>query len=304
MCNQEPIFTEIIEYINRINHTCKVNLSSYEFEKDFFLYEDDLNIFRDCNELSFLYVIAFLYKLYVERGKLNLKYVIKKYNVFNIDKNQSERHLKVVHDFRTFMFHFLDTTQSHNKDIKKRVQLWFLAAIGKAMPETEEEWGKCVISMLTDAKDFLSSISQCLCKIIELNDDSIMKEWLMYVKRDLPKYKIMELLIEVVQKYEIGMDMEIFLDKNISRIKDKVNSFNFDLYERIENKVKLEIENLIFQPGNVTCPLSGEEIQKVFKVSGKQLGTIKNKAIQIFNNDIYLTKDELIDKLSDEFVVN
>lgn len=302
MCNQEPMFIAIIEDINDINNTFRVGLRSYEFENDFFLQENDLNIIRHCNELSFLYVIAFLYKLYEERGKVNLKYVIKKYNIFNIDKDQSEKHLEVVHDFRTFLFHFLDETQNHNKSIKKRVQLWFLGIIGKTIPETEEEWGKCVISILADAKEFLTTIKQCLCKTIELNDESIIEEWLRYVKRDLPKHKIMELLIEVIKKYEIVMDERVFLEKNISKIKNKMNLLNFELYESIENKVKLEIENLIFQPGNVTCPLSGEDIQKVFKVSGKQLGVIKNKAIKIFNNDIYLTKTELIGKLNDEFV--
>lgn len=58
--------------------------------------------------------------------------------------------------------------------------------------------------------------------------------------------------------------------------------------------IYIEIQNLIFQPRNVTCQLSGEDIQKIFKVSGKQLGVIKNKAIKIFNNDIYLTKTELM----------
>lgn len=290
-------FVAIIEEIKEIDLNFSDSLSDKGFEGTFFVSEEEYSVLRECNELTFIYTVAFLYKLYIERGRNNVKYLLKKYNIFNLNKNDAEMNLQDVTCFRTYFFHFLDSSLPHNKETIKKTQLWFLYQTGKDRPLTEEEWENCVLKILDDAKKFLNTLKDCLQKLIELDDDRLYNEWLTYLKKDLPKYKIRKIIVDVMSKYELSFDVDVFLEKNISKLQAKINLFDSEQIEYIENNTELLIENLIFQPGVLMCPLSGSEIENRFGVTGKELGKMKRKAIQIFEENVYLTKEDIVEAL-------
>lgn len=120
MDNAESLIENIITKAEDIDVYFTKKASNIGLDFAFFEHETIYKIYRNNYELTFIYIIAYLYKLYIERGKTNIKYIIKKYNLFRIEKDESVQHLKIVNDFRTYLFHFLNLSEKHNESIKKK----------------------------------------------------------------------------------------------------------------------------------------------------------------------------------------
>ena len=109
-------------------------------------------------ELGFLRLVSWLYLLYWEAGKVNLPYLMKLFDAYSIDGDRSIReHVFNVQRLRTYTQHNLNIEEVHDKQTIGDCHGWFSVECGTAVPDSEDEWNRCLISLLRES----SSFSKC-----------------------------------------------------------------------------------------------------------------------------------------------
>jgi hypothetical protein len=168
-------------------------------------------------------------------------------------------------------------------------------------PIDDNMWQACLQCLLIEAKECLCAINECLNKIIQLKDIDIIDEWKFKLLKNVPKYKMESIASQIISQYELQVDVAAFMDKNFEKIIDKISIAKLSNTEQIDGYVKKCIEDIIFSPGSIPCPITGDDIIKEFKVVGKDIGKLRKEALDIFGNNPYLKKDELIEELKKKY---
>lgn len=294
MKNNEISMDVLITIINEINQLTFANIKFKFFEDTHIIPKP-----KDSNELNFLFSIVFFYGLFVELSRVNLDFIIEKMKSMT---NGNYKHLSIVKNnvvaLRTNYFHNLDPSKERTKETLKSCSMWYLKSCGKYSPEDDSDWSQCFETLKSDSLSALNSIKQCINIILDDEDkDYIIDDWATRKSKDLQDYQLEEIVSQVFQLLNLKQDSYKFTKTNSNKIKSHISGLSALPLEGLILESRLFIEHLVFEADMLICPLSAKEIQEIFNVTGKDLGDIKQKAIKIFNQDVYQTKDEIIAKL-------
>ncbi len=238
-------------------------------------------------ELGFILTVSWLCVMYFEAGKVDVLFLNRKLEVYGIAQDGScEQHYELVRQLRTYHQHNLDLTENRNRQIQETCENWLRSQCGSPIPGNEEQWGKCLISILTDARAFLNSLRDCV-RQIEKDDsrDAIVEEWDCLRKRFHPPHEF-DKLIEVVAA-DIGRDK---LD--IVRFRKKYYSDWVKELELLDGTYDFKqegrrlIEHAFMESLTPSLPITGKDIMKEFGLGpGRLIGDLLEKAKAAFEKN-------------------
>jgi hypothetical protein len=272
----------------------KINLSTKKLLGDGYLFFDnmhiDLKLVRG-DELSFLKLTSWLYKLYFEAGHNNIKFLENKFHTYGINLGE---HKKDVHALRTYFQHVLDENSNSDLDLLNYVENLFIENIGRKMPSSDNDWSLCVELLVVGSLNYLEKIHECLDEIS--NDefkDVIINDWQMKIEGGIKIYAVIPLCKKITE--EIGyefIDAKEFTRKNYDKW---VKEASFLKGDNNEEKLRPIIQRDLLK--NDYSPLNGIDIIEHFKIDpGPRVGELLSLSKKIFSNDPS-SKEILLKKL-------
>ena len=297
MRNSQSILNAIYSLEDQINDL--YSQIGYDLEPSFFLSEKKEQMLKSSNELSFKNIIFYLYKLYYERGKLNIDVISDYAHLAGMDRMDILNVRMVVHDFRTKYGHFLNMDKPHDKAINKRCRSWVYAQISKEDPENEREWKICGVVILEMASDSLEAVKKTLSVIIQKNEAFIYEQWWKKQKRNIPQYKKIEILDEIKQLYQLPYGSMMLYQKKQHQFDMILEILDFDDISQIEPLLKEQYIKIIQNMDIFPLPLTGKEVAEKYGVSGKQLEGIMKQVQKYYKKHPNISKEELFSYIDD-----
>lgn len=253
-------------------------------------------------ELGFIRSVAWLYVLYFETGKENIKFISKKFSVYQIDEDSNTpKHLQSVNHLRTSLQHDLFADTLHNQDVKSHCKIWYLDRCDSEHPKHDTEWENCLFSLLKDATSFFIALDNCIDK---LSKDEFVEVIITDWKRKLSQYHPpheFDRIIETIAS-DIGRDN---LDSVKFRMKNHqswsnelalLQDYNF------ESEARKIIERDLLAYVKPVLPFDGKDIMEYFGIPpGKQVGDLLKLGHSILETQSY-PKEQFLKVLSEEAV--
>lgn len=253
-----------------------------------------------CNELSFFYVVAYLFKLYAERSNKNIRFVMGKFHLYDLDKTAFEHHLNETFALRTVISHFIRDTKKEDVQKQHICSTFYYNNTMKHYPENEDDWGKCLYKLMMDACTHLENLNICLKKLADEADADIIEEWTYTTYRYIPKEEMKAIARRIIITYDVPVSEIDFIDRNIGILSTRLQMRNFNSAKESREFLKGLVDDLLNSVEYLPpCPLRGNEIAELFHVKGRKIGEIKKIAMQIFSINPHIEKAKLVEKVRD-----
>jgi hypothetical protein len=249
-------------------------------------------------ELGFLRLVSWLYVLCWEAGKVNLAFLTKHLDAYGLDPDGKIRmHLSNVQGLRTYTQHNLNSEEAHDKETMGKCHAWFSGQCGTAVPDSDDEWRRCVLALLEESVVFLEMLLSAL-RLIEKDEsrEMICKDWKFRRNRYHPPHQFEALFPTIAA--DMGceyIDTVRLVRRNYERWTQSLRAFSseydFETEARklIENAILVELPNLL--------PITGQDLIREFELEpGKLVGRLLEEARGIYQR-APCSRMELLDRL-------
>ncbi len=253
-------------------------------------------------ELGFNRSIAWIYSIYFESGKVNIKYLSQKFSAYQIElEPEIETHRFSVNNLRTLLQHDTAEETPHNQNIQSSCRVWFNDHCGRDYPFNENDWQKCLISILLEAEHFFKALDLCMCKILEDKDfiNVIVLEWKQRIVRYHPPNEFDQIIETVVLDLDIEkIDIVKFREKHHSSWTKKIQllkdyDFNSEVRKMVEQDLLVDIR--------ITPPFDGKDIMSYFEIQpGRKVRELLNIGHSLIKTKKYSTKEEILIAIREE----
>ena len=300
MGNQDPasLMYEVLKLSEEINYVAsKLN-------------SDGRGVFNDLSlrkpklvpaELGFERTVSWLYVFYQEAGEVNVEFLTERLPAYGLDPDgKFGAHLSIVQKLRTFLQHNLDPNRTQNRRIQEDCERWIKNQCKTPVPEQEEQWHSCLISILNEAIDFLKVLRSCIRNIEQDEScEQITREWDFRRNRYHPPHEFDRLIAQV------GADMgreniepirlrKRFFEKWIKELDLLQGNYDFEIEAR-----KL-IEHALLVETTPVLPLTGDDIMREFNLGpGPQVGVLLQRARVLYDSES-CSQDVLLERLRQE----
>lgn len=249
-------------------------------------------------ELAFIQATSWLYCLYCEAGRVSIKFLQKCGVACSlINEENCKSHILIVQYLRTELHHnlgFGDTDLSKRNISNK----WRKDNCGTADPQSNDEWNKCYIQLVSEAFIFLKQIYD-IVRYIE-NSEEYTKEWYRRLERDCPAASFDPIIEDAKRRLGyLVLDTVKFRNRYYSRWKKQLDVYvDYDF----EYEATRLIENALLNENVSVLPVTGADIINILGIpAGPQVREMLIIAKEFFAKT-KCTKEELLDYLRDNII--
>lgn len=272
------IMYDVIRHIEELNNICE----SIQGERIFRSVSLETPRFGSA-ELDFIRTVSWFYVLYYELGKVSIDYLNKLMLAYEPKLKEIQLHVTTIHQMRTYLQHHLDPSKDQNKQIQRYCQDWFSKNCKTAIPVEEEHWSENLISLLTEAQNYMKALIFCV-RSLEKDDskETIIKDWSSKKNRYHAPYEFDEVISIVVN--DMGKD-----SLDIERLRKKYYQewSNYFIECRSDYDFNKEarklIESVLISDTPPLLPITGEDVIREFQIQpGPAVGNILKKARELY----------------------
>lgn len=293
----ESLMYQIISLIDEIDRvTLKLNQLDYVFgpitlEKPKF----------SPAELGFIRLVSWLYVLYYDVGKVNVKFLVNRFSVYNLDiDDKLNNHLLNIKQLRTYLQHNLDPNVQHNLIIKDACEKWFRDQCGTPIPVEDQHWNICLIALLNENLKFLSALRNSI-RSIEKDEskEQILTDWNFLRKRNHLPHEFDTLISKVAgdmgrEKLDPIRLRKRYYEKWIKELQLLQGNYNF------EDEARKLIENVLLFEMTSILPITGKDIMDEFNIlPGPKVGHLLKVAYDIYSSEP-CSHDKLLNELKQD----
>jgi len=251
-------------------------------------------------ELGFYQVVSWLYCFYYEAGRVSFPFLLEHLSVYGLDdQNKIREHYRHVRQLRTQLQHNLNLESSGDLQLQKYCENWYSRHCGSAIPGNDEEWKKCLVSLLSEALDFLNLAIGCV-RSIERDEskERVVEQWLFRVRRHHPLHEF-EKLVSIIAK-DMGQDFldpakicERYYDKWDKKLQSMTGEYDFN------SEARKLIEHTLLTDADLPLPITGQDIIRQLRIPpGTSVGRLLKKARNLYNENP-CNKEALIAQLAE-----
>lgn len=249
-------------------------------------------------ELGFLRCVSWLFRLLFEAGRLNVQFLMGRRIAYHLDESGALKEiLELIQKLRTYTQHNLNPLEPHDGEIIKAAEKWISAQSGTAVPYTEDQWEKCLIALLDQARILVEGLMAILRRIESDNDRlTICADWRFRLDRHHEPHEFDVLIPEVAT--DMGHEFldpvplrKRYYDKWVSKLRTLSDSYDF----KIEGR-RL-IEAAILAERREVLPITALDLINVLNIPpGPEVGRLLQRAKDICSLET-CTRDVLLDRL-------
>lgn len=254
-------------------------------------------------ELGFIRAVSWLYVLYHEAGKVGVGFLAERFPAYYLDpENFLVVHYRVIQSFRTYLQHNLDSKTAHDLEIREACERWLAEKCGTPFPGSEDQWNGCLVSILSEALNFLDALNKCIREIeSDESRNMIVQAWIFQLKRYHPPHEFDTLISEVASDMGRGAIDSVRLrlrnyDKWTNDLRQLHGDYEFDVEAR-----KLIEHTLLTETAKIS-PITGKDVMEAFNVPpGAQVGRLVERGYELYLSDP-CTKELLLQRLMQDEV--
>ncbi|GEM_PF-1749160 len=248
--------------------------------------------------------INFFYGLFFERCDTYKNFILQKIQLYDLNYKEVYCSINLIHDIRTYKNHGLDKNKSHDNKIIMSVEKWHYNLTGSKQIDDSKYRIERTKDLTSRADKILDSILKCVEKIDGdgVRRKDMIDEMLMLKGQYFPEHKIEDCFKKALNKLGIKVDAKKLTKQYGCKIREKIklNSDN----DKTKN-IDLWIEEILISERIVCCPLSADRIMLEFGLEpGEELGKLKEEAVELFDNNKFMSEEELLDKLKEHINKN
>lgn len=248
-------------------------------------------------ELGFLRLVSWVYVLYFEAGRVDIRFLKEKLGGFGQDQDGNlSQHYYTVQQLRTYLQHNLNWLEEHDYDIKLGCERWFKKTCKTVMPDNDSHWDACLGGLLAEAVGFLEALKACAQKIEgDEHPQVFIEEWEFRHRRHLNSYDFDSLIREIAG--DIGRDVDAvkFRNKYQGRWNEElsIKPLNSDFLGEARKLIEY---TLITQTADV-MPINGKDVIAELGVPrGPRVGELLEMAYSYYVAE-RLPREKLLDRL-------
>lgn len=237
-------------------------------------------------ELGFLRMVSWLYVHYQEAGKPSILFLCEKLNAYGLDPDRKHAdHLRLVAKLRTFLQHNLDPTKDSDSATRQECECWLRRWCGSPVPGTDEHWSSCLCSLLSDARDFLRTITEAVRRIEkDESKNMIIEEWEIAVARHHPPHAFDVVIRKVAA--DIGrdqIDVPALRNRFYQQWSTELASLKWPYdFERAARQL---VEHALLRSSVPILPVTGSDIMTEFGIApGRRVGEILTLAHRLYDS--------------------
>lgn len=238
-------------------------------------------------ELGFVRSTSWLFGLYYEAGKIGVAFTLKYLQVYGLDDGAKHaEHYKIVRDLRTYLVHNLDLNELHDQKVINDCQKWFKQRCKTVLPSTEEHWTPLLLSLLSEAVDFMQALCACVRKIeADANVEMICRQWSQRLKRYHPPHVFDDIIPGILQDIGITeMDPMRLRKKYYTDWSRKFETYA-EGYDFLTEATKL-VESAALAEQGQTLPITGKDVMEYFALPpGPEIKDLLELAKNLYAND-------------------
>lgn len=292
--NKLPTISDKIKRINEI--VAGMNSNIEFFSKTHQVFEENVE-----KELAFENNINYFYGLFFERCAIYKSFILQKIKLYELDYDKVFSNIKLIHSIRTYKNHTLNSNNREDNNKIILVEEWHYNLTGSKKISDSKYCIERARDLNSKAEIILDSILKCVenIDIDKERRNDIIEEMLILKKKYLPDYIIEEYFNKTLNKVGMELDAKKLTKIYGCKIREKIelNSENI----KIES-IELWIEDILFSEKIVCCPLGADRIMSEFGLeAGKEVGKLKEIAVELYNKNKFLSEEELLDQLK-EFI--
>ncbi len=235
-------------------------------------------------EARFLRVILHSYSLLYECALRPLRFCMRQ-TQFVPHCPDSQEYMDIIHALRTQVAHTLDLTRQRSEGLVKTSESFFLRHCSERYPYSESHWNQCSLAIEGHLYAIIDGVRTFLSEIEFRPGMDLMKTGIRRaVERGLNRADLEEIVQEVAKLYgREDIEPGRFVLKHYDVLCKEINSLpddsNYTLAARkfIDQFVSIETESL---------PISGDDIIKLGVPVGREVGRLRNIALQHFQTGV------------------
>lgn len=230
---------------------------------------------HDSDELSFLRLAGWTYSFVYEAGRNAVRFLAE-INPPDAGNSIEERraHIEIIHHLRTWAFHSLGLDDSRDRELSRKVHVWFYDTCGKYPPNSEDEWRKCfrrLCEILLALSRHSMHVATPLCTEGDPDREAILDAFRRQISRDWAPKDFDDLLTAACLRLGIsGLDKTKFRNQRLKEWQQLVREYPDETTMR--DAVVRRIEKDLLDHARQMLPISSIEIMEAFELGpGPQL---------------------------------
>jgi hypothetical protein len=236
------------------------------------------------SELGFLRSISWLYVHYHEAGKPSVQFLAEQLPVLTPGApGDAVNHPRMIQRIRTLLQHNLGGGATQGLQIQLDCEAWFQRMCGTPVPDTADDWDRCLVGLLSEALLFLGQMLACI-RAIERDAarEGLLEQWRFRRKRYHPPHTFDELIALVAsdmgrEHLDVALLRKRFYEKWTRELQLLRGDYDFAVEAR-----KL-IEHALLVETTRVLPITGDDIMQVFGVPpGPKVGQYLEWAREIY----------------------
>jgi len=161
--------------------------------------------------LGFYRTVSWLYVLYYEMGKVNVKYMMElaKVRFAFPEFDDARKHYEQIRELRTFNEHNLNPDVKRDADLIDNCEIWFVEKCGLPIPDNDLDWERCLTGLLEDSHAFIDLLKKSVLQVMrEAEEDkaAILEQWSHRLNRYHPGHAFDPIIAEAAG--DLGRELD------------------------------------------------------------------------------------------------
>ena len=249
----------------------------------------------ECDEASFLRLVAWSYVLVFEAGRVTIPYLLQLPADSRKTSSEAKEARNLLHDLRTWSFHNLGFGRDRDVAISRRVQRWFIGTCGVYPPESPMAWKSCFVRLCSEVEKIVLHCQGAMTSVLSAPDDgeAATDDLRRRINRAWAAHEFHKLVGDATIRLGMRVNAKSFCETRLTRWRGYLESIP-DNDDPKSHMVRMIERDLLDHAADV-LPIDGRDVMRVLKLdAGPEIGSILRRARELFRSGVQNSEDLLI----------
>ena len=251
----------------------------------------------DCDEASFLRLVAWSYALVFEAGRVTIAYLLELPSTGTEGKQATKAARKVVHNLRTWSFHNLGFGNNRDLAVSQSVQRWFFSSCGTSPPNNGLAWRKCCQSLCGEVGTIVAHCQVAVTHVLSAPDDgqTAIRDLRRRIERAWPPHEFDKLVSDAAIRLGMKIDVSKFRELRLGKWRSFLECVPGG--DDPETHVIRMIERDLLDYAALVLPIDGRDVMDILCLDpGPKVGLALHFARELFRSGVQ-DREELLEYL-------
>lgn len=254
----------------------------------------------ECDEASFLRLVAWSYTYVFEAGRVTFPYLLQLPGSSHEVSSEARKAYNLIHDLRTWSSHNLGFGKDRDVEISRHVQRWFIETCEAYPPENPGNWQRCFVGLCSEMEKIISHCQGVMTGVLSAPDDgeAATGDLRRRIHRAWPAHEFHKLVGDAVIRLGMRIDSQSFCKTRLAKWRGFLLNIP-DSDDPSSHMIRMIERDLLDYVADI-LPIDGRDVMKVLELdAGPKVGVALRRARELFRSGVRDPENLLI-HLKDE----